>query len=629
MAPKINKKLLPLKIHYFLKYGGMSFFPFLPALIRQKGVSEGGVGLIWTVIPLTSAATNMLVGTVADYFKLHRVFFMAGMFTLTITFTSVFFMPNVPEPRKDPLLATLSLQCPQDSAKFVVCPHSNPYWYDIVSKPTMNDCDANDNISTTLMTDQMNINYNLRCKMYGDPDGDGEESLHFPSEFSLSLDKHQSEYNVCSSRNCTIITEVNVTSTFSELYNVSCRESSKMTCEYRCETSYVETAKVTINYLLTSVQFWVIFMNMMILYAGNGVTTTMADTVCFFLLGKNRHKYGHQRLWGSLAWGMIGMTSGALVTYFSHNKSEVDYTPVVAISITFLVANLFVSFTIKFDVPKKEKLKASIVGHALCSFKMIVFLLTVMVGGITMGTQWTFFFIVVEDIAIAWDPSFNFIKLIQGLLLGIECFFGEVPFLFLSSFIIKKLGNVRTFSGVLVILTMRCFLYSCVTNPWYFLPIEFLHGPSFGLLYPNMITYANALAPKGAQATIQGIVKSTFVGGVSLGGLIGGVLLEKFGGSKAYMCLGLFDLSFTLVFIIANLARDRLKVHRSDNASDQCEYVAQGSNDHGYPPEDEEAPLNSPVTSLTSSMPPNDNNGNLSPQAYDKPPEDAKEKIIE
>lgn len=40
-----------------------------------------------------------------------------------------------------------------------------------------------------------------------------------------------------------------------------------------------------------------------------------------------------------------------------------------------------------------------------------------------------------------------------------------------------------------------------------------LHGVSFGLFYPNMISYGSSVAPKGAQATVQGIVKSLFIVG--------------------------------------------------------------------------------------------------------------------
>lgn len=46
-----------------------------------------------------------------------------------------------------------------------------------------------------------------------------------------------------------------------------------------------------------------------------------------------------------------------------------------------------------------------------------------------MGMVWTFEFILVEDIA---GTSFTHIKLLQGIIMGVGIFLGEVPSLFLS-----------------------------------------------------------------------------------------------------------------------------------------------------------------------------------------------------
>lgn len=82
-----------------------------------------------------------------------------------------------------------------------------------------------------------------------------------------------------------------------------------------------------------------------------------------------------------------------------------------------------------------------------------------------------------------------------------------------TAYIIKKLGNILTFLMVLVVFSIRHLLYSAVVNPWYFLPVSLLHGLSFSVFYPNMMSYASSMAPKGVQAMMQGTVKSFFIGG--------------------------------------------------------------------------------------------------------------------
>lgn len=57
---------------------------------------------------------------------------------------------------------------------------------------------------------------------------------------------------------------------------------------------------------------------------------------------------------------------------------------------------------------------------------------TVYVMGASLGIVWVFKLMMVEDVALAWNSEFPALKLLQGLVLGIETFIGEVPFFFLS-----------------------------------------------------------------------------------------------------------------------------------------------------------------------------------------------------
>jgi hypothetical protein len=54
--------------------------------------------------------------------------------------------------------------------------------------------------------------------------------------------------------------------------------------------------------------------------------------------------------------------------------------------------------------------------------------------------------------------------------------------------------------------------YSMFSNLWIFLILEFLHGPSFGLCWPAMVSYGDKVSPSGTKATIQGLVGAVFEG---------------------------------------------------------------------------------------------------------------------
>lgn len=118
----------------------------------------------------------------------------------------------------------------------------------------------------------------------------------------------------------------------------------------------------------------------------------------------------------------------------------------------------------------------------------------------------------VEDVAYEWDCHFGALKLLQGLIMGVQCFGGEIPFFFLSGWFIQKLGHVNAMSLVIGVFGIRYILYYTVVNPWLFLPIELLNGFTFGIFYATMTSYASRVAPPGTEATMQGIVGAAFEG---------------------------------------------------------------------------------------------------------------------
>ncbi|KAF6201647.1 hypothetical protein GE061_004040, partial [Apolygus lucorum] len=143
------------------------------------------------------------------------------------------------------------------------------------------------------------------------------------------------------------------------------------------------------------------------------------------------------------------------------------------------------------------------------------------------------------------------IKTLEGLVMGIQCFGGELPFFFLSGRILKKLGHVNCMTLVLFAFGVRFILYSLLVNPWLCIPIEFLNGVTFGLFYATMASYASIVALPGTEATMQGLVGAVFEGvGVSLGSFIGGFMFDSFEGSFTFRVFGIAALVASVVHAI-------------------------------------------------------------------------------
>ena len=59
---------------------------------------------------------------------------------------------------------------------------------------------------------------------------------------------------------------------------------------------------------------------------------------------------------------------------------------------------------------------------------------------------------------------------------------------------------------------LRFLGYFLLTNPWFVLFLEPLHGITFGLMYAAASSYASSITPPGMHGTIQGLI-----GGIHFG----------------------------------------------------------------------------------------------------------------
>lgn len=352
---------------------GIAFFTFLPVVVRQKGIPELAIGLMWTVTPLTSCALNIVISTMADAYKIHRAIFLAGEVMLSISFILLFLLPDVANFSNAQMKAAISLQCQDEiTSRLAVC--LNESLSDNVFKlPIFQECTDNNTFVKASEAKGTNISCMLSCNF---PQNENSvfhnETLYLPSNFSHSFSDEEFSYSVCDD-NCIFINEANTTGSLSQSYNNMCGWKYDAVCIYDCGSHDGKGNKTLIDVLRT-LEFWLILILLVLVNAGNAATTTMADTVCFYILGDNRHKYGHQRMWGSMGWGIFGAISGALVDLYSKGRVQTNYTPALIIASILLTVNLQASLWIKFTMADKEKLIARTVGKAICSLKIIVYL---------------------------------------------------------------------------------------------------------------------------------------------------------------------------------------------------------------------------------------------------------------
>lgn len=252
----------------------------------------------------------------------------------------------------------------------------------------------------------------------------------------------------------------------------------------------------------TSVQFWSIFIMFSIGCITIGSVIFMMDAVCYELLKDQNDQFGQQRLWGSVGWGLGALAEGYLNQIISTDSGD-DY----ALSFYLLAVLMFI------DIIPIWHLKIKDLKYSPNIFKDVCFLFTnteiiynVFIVGIIGGLSgfiWNYQFWFMQEIGSS--------QVLLGLSQIVECIF-ELPWFFVSGWIIRKIGLYNCCNITLLCFGVRYLCFVFMYNPWWSLPAAFFHGPTFGLFYAALTMYAKNQAPDGTEATVQSLLHLFFEG---------------------------------------------------------------------------------------------------------------------
>ncbi|KAL7734867.1 hypothetical protein ACLKA6_011145 [Drosophila palustris] len=549
MKTKIDKELVPMKAHYFLFNAGTApVVPFMPQLALQLGYSSVVVGTMYMILPIIGLVAKPLFGYIADRYHRHRFLFLGGQLLTAVAFFMIMFVPaaepetqfhchagvsNIrycskyaPDTEKDleTHFGNRTLSC-QMHCQMV------PSMWDIVCQDWLgnktSNCQTNSSkpwidfvtyISTRDIVEEPMVHGDGRC-------------LNFLIPHDLGT---------VDSRNVT-------------LYCPKEKDVFRPKCKMNCSDKYFEemlpaTETISTRSAMRKPEFWFFFGMLIISWAGMAVVVSIGDAICFGILGDRHHLYGKQRLCGSLGWGLFALLAGFLVDAMSEDGSSTkNYTIVFWMTLVILGFDMLASTKLKHVQTHMSSNILKDVGQMFLSMRCVVFFLWCVAIGLGTALIWNFLFIYLEELAKPFDGG-QHIKTLEGLVMGIQCFGGELPLFFLSGWILKRMGHVNAMSLVLFGFGVRFILYSMLQNPWYILPIELLNGVTFGLFYATMASYASIVAPPGTEATMQSLVGAIFEGvGVSMGSQIAGQLFEAV---SARTTFEIFGIGAFIIFII-------------------------------------------------------------------------------
>ncbi|XP_011641597.1 major facilitator superfamily domain-containing protein 6-like [Pogonomyrmex barbatus] len=528
---KVNNKLLPIKLHYFFFLASLGCtFPFLHVYGKQLGLSPLVIGSISAIVPLLYLITKPIFGFIMDYSRAWRKTICIIFIVMTNScFVGIFFLPAMPGP--------------------VLTDH-----FENVSYPFLSLCDIEHDHTSAIESDNSvkDITCYWLCK-----DTNFSTRLFF---------RNATERKTIISLDTACLINVNDTSFHHE--NITANYNCNVTCD-NFENNYC---------IWTSITFWSYMLLLFLGETGYFVVMIINDATCFAILSENKRlKYGEQRLWGTIAFGITGCIVGYMVN-LSQREAYKTFTPVLYLILVLTGIDLVCCKSLKMSF---ESGSSTIIKDVFALLKLksvVIFLFFAVFTGIINSFMHNFLFWYLEDFADA-TGYMSKIKLIEGLIVGVQNF-GETVSFFLSGKIVKKIGYGHTFTLCFICYALRLGLISLVPTPWWILPIEFfMHGLSFSLCLATIVSYASVITPPGASATVQAIVQSMHDSfGVSIGALLGGIFYKKYGGTttlRIFSVFAAFDaLTYFILYIIylrnKTYTRSNVKWKKPDDAQEYC-----------------------------------------------------------
>uniref|UniRef100_A0A182MVN7 Major facilitator superfamily associated domain-containing protein n=1 Tax=Anopheles culicifacies TaxID=139723 RepID=A0A182MVN7_9DIPT len=555
---EINKKLLPMKAHYFLFNAGTApVVPFMPTLVRQLGFSTVIVGTIYTVLPIVGMLVKPLFGIIADRFQRQKLLFLIFQILTAVPFFLIMFIPAIPQD------STVTFHCHNGAADLKYCPENGT----TIDSCLVESITTNENNGSLLCDMECRTEpwmWDTVCQYWNVTTYCDEKNIPNDRILRLTGVVPNNHINLVDECLFFMLREGKMDGNRVPLYCPSNMTDFRTSCQVQCNNEQVMGAishsKIADSEVTGLYQFWLLFLFLIISWAGMAVVVSVGDAICFEMLGDKPHLYGNQRLWGSIGWGTVSLFAGFLVDTLSEGKLAKDYTIVFYMTIVLIGFDMLCSSKLQHTQTRLSTNILKDVGKIFVNFRIVVFFCWCVLIGFGTALIWNFLFWHLEDLASAQEGCGHstWIKTLEGIIMSIQTFGGELPFFFLSGWILKKIGHIHAMSLVLLGFGVRFLLYSLLTDPWYVIPIEFMNGITFGLFYATMASYASIVAPPGTEATMQGLVGAVFEGvGVSLGSLLAGNLFHRIGGSSTFRAFGIAALVLFVLHVVVQKLTDR------------------------------------------------------------------------
>ncbi|XP_054492027.2 major facilitator superfamily domain-containing protein 6 isoform X1 [Agelaius phoeniceus] len=560
---KINNDLLISKVFYFFFYSAYgSLYPLLPVYYKQLGMTPSQSGLLVGIRYFIEFCSAPFWGVVADRFKKGKIVLLFSLlcwvlFNLGIGFVRPATLRCVPKglPPAHPTNASSLLTTILQNSSM-----SSPLTTVSAASPKVRG--RRDLVTSSSATLETTGTPNPEITFLVSTQSNGED---FTLENSTHLILQSTTASPASLGNTTL-------STIPASISTKPMPSDQVVLVY--DQQEVEAIFLLILLVVIIGEFF------------SASSVTIVDTITLQYLGKHRDRYGLQRMWGSLGWGLAMLSVGIGIDY-THTEVAIEgqgckapeyknYRIVFIVFGVLMTMALIVATQFRFhythfkqDENKRKEVEISQVDRnasnessdntptsmsqsqsfsfwdlikLLCSIQYGSVLFVAWFMGFGYGFVFTFLYWHLEDLN-GTTTLFGVCSVLSHV--------SELTAYFFSHKLIELVGHIRVLYIGLACNTARYIYISYLENAWTVLPMEVLQGVTHAAIWAACISYLSAAVPPELRTSAQGILQGLHLGlGRGCGAMVGGVLVNYFGPAATFRGIGMACLVILLLFAL-------------------------------------------------------------------------------
>lgn len=288
-------------------------------------------------------------------------------------------------------------------------------------------------------------------------------------------------------------------------------------------------------FLFQNISYSLLIVAVFIFFAFMSPVGGLGDSLAQKTANQFKISFGSIRLWGSLGFACMSLVGGFLLATIG-----VSFIYVPFLFFTFVA--LLIAFTVKDVETSKKPVQFKETAKLIKNKRFMFFLLIMMFLTITHRTNDSFLGIYIVE---------------KG---GTEAFIGWAWFIGVVSEAIVfatatywfRKYHALTFIVVAgVFFTLRWFLMGIIENPLLVLPLQLMHGLTFGIFYLCAFHFISKLIPEELQSTGHLLFYSFFFGlSGMLGSSIGGLIIEEVNAAYLYTLLAIVAVIGTICMAI-------------------------------------------------------------------------------